>query len=218
MCSFDADDGRAPKVSPNRDRRAGAGATGPEGRIDDGVVAGYSPCGPRELSAAAGPRPHPVEAIAPGSHQPWPLVRVSSTMRIAEFCVRTGPEAPAAIRRAIDGVPGLPPEARADLRLLASELATSHALVGREPAAAVLVLGISRSGGVTRLDMDVRRRRPPPGPGDAEPLPGPSLLERVCARWGMIAGTAGAALWLEMDDAPVGAPSICFRPAAAVPA
>lgn len=136
-------------------------------------------------------------------------------MRIAEFCVRAGPEAPAAIRRAIDAVPGLPPEARADLRLLASELATSHALVGREPAAAVLVLGISRSGGVTRLDMDVRRRCSPAIPGDAEPPVGPSLLERVCVRWGMIAGAAGTALWLEMDDAPVAAPSIRLSPVAA---
>jgi hypothetical protein len=135
-------------------------------------------------------------------------------MWMSEFSVVTGPGAPAAVRLAVEALRDLPPEVRADLRLLGGELATSPGLVGRADGPVALRVRVGRRGGSTRLEIEAPlpaatgRDRPQEG----RPPAGAPLLERVCARWGMARSTTAAVIWFEIDDRPGPAPSLCRRP------
>ena len=136
-------------------------------------------------------------------------------MRIAEFSVPAGAMAPATIRRALDEVALPSSDLRSDLRLLASELATSPALVGRDRDATTLTIRVSREGARTRLEIEALRERSP-APADSGDPPehrGPPLLERVCQRWGMSRAAAAVTIWFEVADSPAPAPTLCPLPA-----
>lgn len=122
-------------------------------------------------------------------------------MHLAEFAVRPGPRAPAEIRRAIDAVSFLPPAVAADLRLLTALLATSRDLVGRSATAPVVWVRIVRDAASTRLQMVVDR----PCGRDRDTAAvasagGPSVLQRVCARWGMHRDHGRVTVWFEIED------------------
>ena len=135
-------------------------------------------------------------------------------MWITEFSVPAGPGAPGAIRRAVESISDLPADARADLRLLGGEIATSPALAGRGDAPVTLMVRLGRRGHGTKLEIvasmgeSARRDRAdePPGPEGAP------LLERVCARWGMARSATTTAIWFEVDDRPGPEPVLCRLP------
>jgi hypothetical protein len=108
-------------------------------------------------------------------------------MRIAEISMLpSGPAAPAAIRATIDALSVLSAEVRADVRLLASQLATSP-------------------------EVEAYRTASPRDQAIAVAA-GPCLLARVCARWGMVHDGATTTAWFEIDDPPPTAPSLCAVP------
>ena len=123
----------------------------------------------------------------------------------------SGPTAPAAIRGTIDALTVLPADVRSDIRLLASQLATSPEVIGRARAGAVLGLRIDRLPGIVHVELEACRTSAPRDRTVAVAA-GPCLLARVCARWGMVHEGATTTAWFEIDDPPPATPSLCAVP------
>lgn len=133
-------------------------------------------------------------------------------MRIAEISMLpSGPAAPAAIRATIDALSVLSADVRADVRLLASQLATSPEVIGRARDGAVLALRVDRRPGVVHVELEAYRTASPRDQAIAVAA-GPCLLARVCARWGMVHDGTTTTAWFEIDDPPPTAPSLCAVP------
>lgn len=124
-------------------------------------------------------------------------------MRMCEFSLVAGPGAPGAIRRAVDAVPELTCDMRADVRLLLSALATAPLLVPEGCGLVTLRIRVTGRPDGVRAQIEATSETPPPArPAGEHPrrrhrLP---LLERVCSRWGMVRTGEVGAVWFELDE------------------
>jgi anti-sigma regulatory factor (Ser/Thr protein kinase) len=113
-----------------------------------------------------------------------------------------GPEAPAAARRALDGLRGaLDPTALAELRLVVSELVTNAVRHGRPVEDDVVELRVGVDEQVARVEVaDGGDGFAPPGAEPAARLGGWGLVvvDRLADRWG-VEGNGRTVVWLEFD-------------------